>query len=140
MGISSREYDDIRKIVGYSYVFPSRGLMTSGASSIKNVFDTMTRSTPSKYSFRNNTEAYGHPLCIMTTGQNDYHRHLERLRRDVRSIHLGDEINSNYGGYHYDDPRQRDPLQTNPVVCMLMIEHPEDHQCESEYKFCYYIL
>ncbi|KAL5288912.1 CA14.2 family protein [Megaselia abdita] len=129
VGISGREYDDIRRVVGDSYAFSSRGLISSGASSIKKVFSAIKNFRPSKFLFRNNTEAYGHPLCIVRQGENDYHHHLKRLRRDVSAMPLVDQLYNEYGAYDTSSSGQRDFSNKNKVVCVLMFDHPEDSQC-----------
>lgn len=129
VGITGREYDDIRKVVGDSYAFSSRGLISSGASSIKKVFSAIKNFRPSKFLFQNNTEAYGHPLCIVRQGENDYHHYLKRLRRDVSAIPLVDKLYDDYGAFQTANKDQRAFSSKNQVVCVLMFDHPEDQEC-----------
>lgn len=127
MGISGEEYDEIRNVVGDSHAFSSRGLISSGANPFKKIFSAIKNSRPTKFLFGNNTEAYGHPLCIVKSGEKNYNRHLKRLRREVRSMSLGDETYNNYGANQYPaSSRSRGFPQNSKVVCVLMFNHPVD--------------
>lgn len=113
--------------MGDSYAFSSRGLIKSGPGPFKKIFSAIKNSRPTKFLFGNNTEAYGHPLCIVRAGGNNYKRHLKRLRREVRSMTLVDDTYNNYGAnQHQASSISRGFPQNSEVVCVVMFNHPED--------------